>query len=269
MADVTYSSAGTFTWTCPAGVTFVTIKVWGGGGGGGAAGVDHGSSIWGQPVSGGGGGGGGGAYAEYSFVSVPGRSYAVTIGAGGAGSDDPCNFDSDNDIFDGGNVMGADGGDTTLTDNVTGHLMAAAEGGHGAEDFFGLGGGGGWGDYGYDRGVTIYGTLVESLDGDPGFTAGDYLGGDGGSSPNGGFGGSGDPSGGFGDWGGDAGSAPGAGGGGANGVPEGDIQYYGPESEGYSTLTAQGGNGAPGRMEITYSTAPASSINTRPNLLMF
>lgn len=33
---VTYSTAGTYSWTAPADVTSVTVEAWGGGGGGGA-----------------------------------------------------------------------------------------------------------------------------------------------------------------------------------------------------------------------------------------
>ncbi len=33
-AQTSYSSAGTFTWTCPAGVTSIQVEAWGGGGGG-------------------------------------------------------------------------------------------------------------------------------------------------------------------------------------------------------------------------------------------
>jgi hypothetical protein len=178
--------------------------------------------------------------------------------------------DSDNDVYEGGNDFGQPGEDTTLTDSTNGHIVAAAEGGAGAETFFGLGGSGGWSDYASDHGVTIYGTLLDASDGDPGETAYNYLGGNGGSAggPGGGSGGSGDPSGGFGDWSGDAGGTPGAGGGGANGVGPGDEQYYGPPSESYQGLSASGGDGAPGKMIITtVDTPPPSSAGS--NFLMF
>lgn len=70
---VTYTSNG--TWTCPAGVTSVTVECWGAGGGGG-----------GRTSNGGGAGGGGGAYAKSSVTVIPGNSYAIAVGVGGAGS---------------------------------------------------------------------------------------------------------------------------------------------------------------------------------------
>jgi len=69
-----FLTAGTFTWTVPAGISKVWIKVVGGGGGGG-------SSTSGRY----GGGGGGGAYAE-GFLSVtPSTVATVTVGGGGGG----------------------------------------------------------------------------------------------------------------------------------------------------------------------------------------
>lgn len=70
--------AGDGTWTCPAGVTSITVECWGSGAGGGSAKPN----INGGVVAG--GGGGSGAYAK-SVVSVtPGNEYAYHVGAGGA-----------------------------------------------------------------------------------------------------------------------------------------------------------------------------------------
>ena len=71
-----YSTAGTYTWTAPAGVTSAAIVVIGGGGGGGGNG--SGGSAW----NGSGGGGGGLAYAN-SVTVTPGANYTVQVGAGG------------------------------------------------------------------------------------------------------------------------------------------------------------------------------------------
>ena len=71
----TYSTAGTFTWTAPAGVTSVTVQVWGGGGRGGSISGGYGEAT--------GGGGGGGAYSSKTNIAVtPGNGYTVVVGAG-------------------------------------------------------------------------------------------------------------------------------------------------------------------------------------------
>lgn len=74
----TWTTAGTYTWTCPAGITQAYVECWGGGGGGGD----------GQYLGEVGGGGGGGAYAA-SWVSVtPASDYQVIVGAAGAAGAD-------------------------------------------------------------------------------------------------------------------------------------------------------------------------------------
>lgn len=69
-----YSTAGSFNWTAPAGVTRIHVQVWGGGGGGGGA----------TGCTGYGNGGGGGGYAESILSVTPGISYPVRVGSGGA-----------------------------------------------------------------------------------------------------------------------------------------------------------------------------------------
>ena len=71
--EQSYTSPGTYSWTCPAGVTYVHVVCVGGGGGG------TGSS------SGGCGGGGGGLAWRNDIPVTPGTSYTVVVGAGGAG----------------------------------------------------------------------------------------------------------------------------------------------------------------------------------------
>ena len=72
--SATFTSNGTFT--PPAGVTGVTVELWGGGGGGGAAGAFL--------STGRGGGGAGGSFTR-SIISVSTGSYTITVGNGGAG----------------------------------------------------------------------------------------------------------------------------------------------------------------------------------------
>ena len=62
-----FSSAGTFTWTCPIGVTKIMVEVWGAGGGGGPN-----------------GGGGGGGYGKEIVSVIPNTTYTIIVGAGGA-----------------------------------------------------------------------------------------------------------------------------------------------------------------------------------------
>jgi hypothetical protein len=98
------------TWTCPAGVTTVTVECWGGGGAGGSAKATGGGSSPNATV---GGGGAGGAYVIKSSISVtPGNPYTVTVGAGGTA-------DITTSITDGDH---GDGGDSWF--NTTGTVLA-------------------------------------------------------------------------------------------------------------------------------------------------
>ncbi|MFN7012808.1 MAG: glycine-rich domain-containing protein [Bacteroidia bacterium] len=65
-----YASNGTFT--VPAGIFQITIKVWGGGGAGGSGPANENSA-----------GGGGGGYSEVTIPVVPGEPIGIFIGAGG------------------------------------------------------------------------------------------------------------------------------------------------------------------------------------------
>ena len=78
-ATVSFTSAGSTSWTAPAGLTTVTYLVVGGGGGGGASqGYDYG-----------GGGGGAGGVRSGSHPITGGNSYTVVVGSGGVGSTTP------------------------------------------------------------------------------------------------------------------------------------------------------------------------------------
>lgn len=68
--DAEYTTPGTYSWTCPAGVTSVSAVCVGGGGGGGYQ--------WSS-----GGGGGGGLGWKNDITVVPGQNYTVVVGAGG------------------------------------------------------------------------------------------------------------------------------------------------------------------------------------------
>jgi len=115
----TFTTAGTSTWVCPAGVTSVQVECWGGGGQGGGAKTYPG------------GGGAGGAYARLNNYSVTaGSSYTVHVGYGGSGA--------------AGTVPGQAGDDSTFS-TPTPTVVCRAKGGGGgingtAAAFFGAGG---------------------------------------------------------------------------------------------------------------------------------
>lgn len=69
---------GSGTWTCPAGVTRVKVKLVGGGGGGGGG-------LTSSSVETGGGGGSSGEEKEVLVAVTPGTGYSYSVGAGGAG----------------------------------------------------------------------------------------------------------------------------------------------------------------------------------------
>lgn len=71
-----YGTAGSSSYVVPAGVNYVTVKVWGAGGAGG-----NGSGSTGT-----GGNGGGGGYAKAVIAVTPGETLTVDVGSGGADS---------------------------------------------------------------------------------------------------------------------------------------------------------------------------------------
>jgi hypothetical protein len=75
-----YTSPGTYSWTCPSGVTSVNVVCIGGGGGGGMATSPSAS------YRDGGGGGGGGLGWKNNISVTPGQSYTVVVGSGGNGA---------------------------------------------------------------------------------------------------------------------------------------------------------------------------------------
>ncbi len=74
-SKIIYATPGNYTWTCPAGVSSITVECWGGGGGGGGCGAAYTGA----------GGGAGGSYVEYTYSVTPGTIYNLTVGAGGTG----------------------------------------------------------------------------------------------------------------------------------------------------------------------------------------
>jgi hypothetical protein len=100
----TFSSNGTFPWTCPTNVTQALVECWGAGGGGGG----------GSGSEGGEGGGGGEYAAESTLTVVPGQVYQVQVGNGGVGGNT--------------NNPGDSGGDSIFADSGGNNLVYAAGG---------------------------------------------------------------------------------------------------------------------------------------------
>lgn len=118
----TYTNSGSGTWTCPAGVTSVTVECWGAGGSGGGASGNN-------PAAAGGGGGGG--YAKSVVTVVPGTVYSYSVGAGGTAQA-------------GGSATQANSGGATWFNTIATIFADGGKGGFGSiSAIAGLGGAGG------------------------------------------------------------------------------------------------------------------------------
>src|SRR5487761_2727078 len=167
---VPYNTAGTYTFTVPAGVTSVKVEAWGAGAGG-----------WGGV-----GGGGGGAYAgNFALPVTPGNTYTITVGAGGSPTNGggPSSFDILVVADGGGN--GPDNTNGGLVANSTGAAGLVWAGGNGVLGS-GNGGGGGGGSAGAGGAAGIAGNGTAGAAGGAGGNSGS--GGNAGNSPGGGGG---------------------------------------------------------------------------------
>jgi hypothetical protein len=211
-AATVFTSAGTNTWTCPAGVTQVFAECWGGGASGATGSTGN--------------NGGAGSGAEYAAANVsvtPGNVYTYTVGAGGAN-------------VTGTGLNGHDGVSSVFTGNATavtahgGHAGQAfnespASGGSGSTNTVHFNGGNGGGSDPYSGGGGS--SAGPAAMGNPGNSYGSA-----GTAPSGG--GSGGAGTGSGSGNATAGSAPGGGGGGT-----------------YHSSTTSGA-GAAGQVRLTY-----------------
>ena len=262
VGQIEWTAPGLYSWTCPLGVTQVSVVCIGAGGGGSNTGMSGGGSTWTGAA------GGGGALAFVNNVSVtPGTVYTVRVGAGGAGAIAPYNQAWQNH-------PGQDGGNSFFSDSVTNFCEAGGgEGGHassvsnnvpqsqGGQAITGTGGKGGNGIPGYYS--TTGGGGAGGYNGDGGSAAGNNgdapagsgaggAGGGGGSMAGAGGGGVGlyglgaDGVGGrnAGTWGTNT-NHPGEGGGaGSGGVNGANVAYYGAPNGGIGG--AYGGGGGVG-----------------------
>jgi hypothetical protein len=152
-----YTSAGTYSWTAPAGVTSVSVVCIGGGG-------SNASSGGGNYLA----GGGGGALAYKNNISVtPGVSYAVVVGDRGYSSNGEDSSFTTVCIAQGGRVgqsigstsLGGAGG-TVLAGDGGGSGGAGGDAGNGVSYSNPLSGGGGAGGYSGNGGRGADGTTV-------------------------------------------------------------------------------------------------------------
>lgn len=201
--EAIFTSPGVNYWTCPAGVTSVTVVAYGAGG-------------TGESKSTGGRGGGGGEYASGTVAVTAGEVYAVTV----ASPIDPptaSTFYGDNSeyveansgYFGGSSVLGRAGygGGSSLGSEGHGNILVNA-GGRGLHNSASVpvttGGGGGGGGAGGSSSVGSDGSSTSTSTGGAGGAAG------GGAAGAGGAGGDGGEA-------GEAGSSVGGGGGGSGG----------------------------------------------------
>lgn len=138
--SVSFTSPGTYSWTCPPDVYSVSVVCIGGGG--------SGNSSSSQPVQAGqvsgthaNGGGGGGLGWKNNIAVTPGQSYTVVVGAGGAAATTPTN---------GGRTNGNPGGNSYFISNST----VSGEGGRGATNVVTVLGGTFTGDGGGNGGAA-------------------------------------------------------------------------------------------------------------------
>ena len=254
-----YTSAGTFSWTCPAGVFYVNVVAVGGGGGGSSN----------ATFAAGGGGGGLGWINNYAVT--PGSSYAVTVGVAGTGGNNASGVSGGNSFFvNTSTVCGFGGSAGNNTGGVGGSGGACfpstqgGQGGTGGSNTTTTGGGGGAGGYTGNGGVGGGASTAGSAG-----TGGAGGGGGGANTFNtrgGGGGGVGILGAGTSGTGGATGSSGGVGvggSGGGNGSVSGAGGAYGGAGGGGDTTNQIGGAGSTGAVRIIWGPGRAfPSTNT-------
>ena len=206
-----YDIPGTYQWTCPPGITKISVVAVGGGGGGN------------RESSRSSGGGGGGLIWVNNIIVKPGKDYTITVGKGGDGK------------------HGQDGGDTIFIDNGN-ELLFKAHGGQGGKIKDGIGSNGGSKTI-YINGHIDYGGGNGGQGG--GYADGGYCGGGGGAggyTGNGGNGNNINP--------GNDGIGGGGGGGvvfdgTGNAAPGGGVGIYGEGDNGQGGVVSDGSMSSP------------------------
>ena len=151
-----YTTAGTYSWTCPAGVTSVCVVCIGGGGASNKTGWS-------------GGGGGGGLGYKNNISVTPGQSYTVVVGAAGVPGQSGVGVDGGDSYFINTSTVKGGGGMTQIGyfsgTNATGGTYVGDGGGDGgkggyywsgAAGYYGGGGGaGGYSGAGGNGGTNV------------------------------------------------------------------------------------------------------------------
>jgi hypothetical protein len=213
-AQTTYTTAGTYSFVVPVGITSISAVCVGGGGGGGNNGN---STIYDDA-----GGGAGGGLAYGTFAVTSGETLTVVVGAGGAGG-----TSSSRD--------GGDGGNSSVSSSSSTFLQANGGGG-GGQGINGTANGGNGGTF---SGIaTVTGGGGNGGDGGAGSGGGGGAGGAGGYSGDGGYG---KPFAGAG-----AGTDGAGGGGGGTGAVDSFSGNGSPKTGGGVGILGQGSNGAGG-----------------------
>lgn len=121
------TTTGTESWTVPAGVTKIEVRVWGAGGRGGSRTTGNNAS----------GGGGGGAFSSSVIAVVPNTSYNLNAGAGSTNNNNSGEDSWFSPSTVGNAIVLAKGGGTVANDVQNGALGGLATGGTGTTKFNG------------------------------------------------------------------------------------------------------------------------------------
>ncbi len=235
----TFSVTGSQNWTCPAGITSVTVECWGAGGGsGGVANVLNAAS----------GGGGGGAYARSVISVTPGNTYSVFVGTGGAGGSSS-------------GTAGANGGASSFNTNIV--FAEGGFGGGGSLSSTSLGAGGNGGGAATSIGSVKFGGgmgaagILNLSGGGGGSSAGNSTVGNNASTSNGGAA----PIGGV---AGASASTVTTGAGGVNGLAGGSGSAG--ARRGSTAVGYAGGFGGNGKVVLSYVCTPPTVASTQTNV---
>jgi hypothetical protein len=166
--SIEYATAGTYSWTVPAGVTRI-IAIIASAGGGGGGGISTSSSNYSAYSGGGGGGGGAGACVIKLIDVTPNISISIIVGAGGSGGNM--------------NNNGGNGGSSS----VDYFFLSGGGGGKaGTAAAYGIGGDGGLVSHQITTELAsiVLGSDGKDGDGGSGNQMGIFIGGDGGDGSN-------------------------------------------------------------------------------------